>query len=139
LHVRDAFEDAFAMLAGFKGAAVFHCFSGDVTEAEKICEMNQYISMTGTLTFGHRKNKNQKAARVLEAIPLEKLMLETDCPWMAPEPQRGKRNEPSFVPYIAQVAAELKQISLVDFACQTTKNAEKFFSLEDTWKLPASS
>ena len=105
--------------------AVFHCFAGD-DELIKFSEQNGFlISFTGNITF----NRAQKVKENAKKVPLEMLMLETDCPYLSPEPFRGKRNEPSYVPYIAKAIAELKGVSVEELAQVTTRNAKRFFKL----------
>jgi len=128
IHTRDANDEILSILReknkiGWRG--VFHCFSGDIYMADKVLDMGFYISFTGTVTF-----KNSNAVAVAKHIPVERLMVETDCPFMAPVPHRGKRNEPAFVQYIAQRIAELKGISFAEMANTTTKNAMELFGLD---------
>ena len=104
---------------------VFHCFSGDLRFAEQIVEAGFVISVPGIVTF----DKAFELQEVVAGIPLEKIMLETDCPYLAPIPHRGKRNEPSFVPYIAQKIADIKGLSFSDVARITSLNAKRFFDL----------
>lgn len=127
IHTRDADEAILTILrersrAGWRG--VFHCFSGDARMTEKVLEMGFYISFTGNLTF-----KNSTSAMVMHAVPLERLMVETDCPFMAPVPHRGKRNEPAYVQLVAQKVAEVKACSVAVVAERTTANAAALFGL----------
>jgi TatD DNase family protein len=128
LHTRDAEDDLLSILSskaktGWQG--VVHCFSGDQKSAEKLMEMGFHISFTGTVTF-----KKSTSAGLVAHIPLERLLLETDCPFMTPEPHRGKRNEPAFVNHILQKIAELQSIPAQRVAQITTKNAEKLFGIQ---------
>lgn len=127
---RDAFQDAFSILADFEVCGVFHCFSGGLTELEWILERGFRVSLTGVLTFGHRRGKNQGMRELLQQIPANRLMLETDCPWMSPEPFRGKRNEPSRVKEIAETAAEIRGVELSVLAAETSRTAAVFFGWE---------
>ncbi len=127
IHTRDADESILAILrersrAGWRG--VFHCFSGDARMAEKVLEMGFHISFTGNITF-----KNSSSAEVMRTVPLERLMVETDCPFMAPAPHRGKRNEPAYVQLVAQKIAEVKGVSFAAVAERTTANAVALFQL----------
>jgi len=127
VHTREAWGDVMAILEdewspGMRG--VMHCFSGDATRAAELIEMGFYISFTGVVTF-----KNSTAADVLADVPIERLLLETDCPYMAPVPHRGKRNEPAYVRFIAQKAAQVKNISVETVAEVTTENAAALFDL----------
>jgi len=110
--------------AGWRG--VFHCFSGDARMAEKVLELGFHISFTGNITF-----KNSTSAAVMREVPLERLMVETDCPFMAPVPHRGRRNEPAYVQLVAQKVAEVKGISFQAVAERTTANARELFQLPD--------
>lgn len=128
IHTRDAEDEILSILRekgkqGWRG--VFHCFPGDVRMAEQVLDMGFYISFTGNITF-----KNTKSAAVAKHIPVERLMVETDCPFMAPVPHRGRRNEPAFVQHVAQKIAEVKGISFEEVARATTKNAMDLFGLE---------
>lgn len=127
IHTRDADEVILAILrersrAGWRG--VFHCFSGDIRMAEKVLEMGFHLSFTGNITF-----KNSTSAAVMREVPLERLMVETDCPFMAPVPHRGKRNEPAYVQLVAQKIAEVKGCSFAAVAEATTANAMALFGL----------
>jgi TatD DNase family protein len=127
IHTREADEAILALLrersrAGWRG--VFHCFSGDAKMAEKVMEMGFHISFTGNITF-----KNSTSLGVMRDVPLDRLMVETDCPFMAPVPHRGKRNEPAYVQLVAQKIAEVKGCALAVVAEQTTANAAELFQL----------
>ncbi len=127
IHTRDADAAVLGILrersrAGWNG--VFHCFSGDARMAEKVLEMGFHISFTGNITF-----KNSTSAAVMAKVPLERLMVETDCPFMAPVPHRGKRNEPAYVQLVAQKIAEVKGCAFHTVAAQTTGNAINLFKL----------
>ncbi|MBN2001272.1 TatD family hydrolase [candidate division KSB1 bacterium] len=127
IHSRAADDELMSILkskakTGWKG--VVHCFSGDEKTADTLLDFGFFISFTGSITF-----KNFRSAHVVKHIPLERLLVETDCPFMAPEPHRGKRNEPAFVHYIAQKIAELKNVTIADVAKKTSKNAKKLFNL----------
>ena len=102
-----------------------HCFSGSVEVARECMEMNFYISLGGPVTFKNAKKPKEVAIEV----PLDKLLIETDCPYLAPHPYRGKRNEPAYVKLVAQQIAELKGISLEEVAKATTENAKKLFDI----------
>ncbi len=129
IHTRDADAAILSILrersrAGWRG--VFHCFSGDALMAEKVLEMGFHISFTGNITF-----KNSTSVAVMREVPLERLMVETDCPFMAPVPHRGKRNEPAYVQLVAQKIAEVKGCSFTAVAEQTTANARELFGLPE--------
>lgn len=128
IHNRDATEDVLRILKEEDAkttGGVMHCFSGSVETARESIEMNFMISLGGPVTFKNAK----KPKEVAELIALEHLMIETDAPYLAPHPYRGKRNEPSYVPLVAEEIARLKEISVEEVAKVTTQNAEKFFKL----------
>ncbi|MBC8174903.1 MAG: TatD family hydrolase [Candidatus Marinimicrobia bacterium] len=103
---------------------VVHCFSSDVEMAKKVLELGFKISFTGSITFG-----NKAVMSVIKIVPLEDIMLETDCPFLAPVPKRGKLNEPANLPHIAARIAEIKSESVEKVAAITTENATNFFNL----------
>lgn len=131
IHARDAESAALDILekenAGDLGF-VMHCFCGTTEEALRAVAIGGNVSFTGNLTF----KKNDALRRAMRALPLERLFLETDCPYMAPVPLRGKRCEPHYVQYIAQTIADVRGLTLADVAHQTTKNAIDFFRLPIT-------
>ncbi|GBD94144.1 putative deoxyribonuclease YcfH [bacterium BMS3Abin05] len=125
VHNRGADSDVMAVLSDprFKSVTgVFHCFSSDLSYARNVLQRGYLISFTGIVTF-----KNSESAAILRELPEEKLMLETDAPLLAPEPHRGKRNEPAFIKFVAEKFAEVKQISLDEIAKITTQNALRLF------------
>lgn len=137
IHCREAFDDLIRMLAEekAKGAeirGVIHCFTGSWELAQKLLDLGLYLSFTGIVTFKPRASDDpeQHIHRVIERMPLDRMMIETDAPWLAPEPYRGKRNEPSYVIHVAEQIAKLRNTS-VDEICQaTTQNAIRFFRLD---------
>ena len=132
-HVRDAWDDFFSIIGNWKleigncPAGVIHCFTGDEKIAEKLIKMGFYIGFTGFITFNQDKFEHIRRSAV--GVPLERILIETDAPFLAPEPHRGKVNEPAYVLEIAQKLAELKAISAEEVAETTTKNAEKLFGI----------
>lgn len=131
IHVRDAYARAIEIL-GREGVpargAVIHCFSGSVEDAEAFLEMGLIISFTGTVTYEGRRNKDW-SEEVISAVPLERTMVETDCPYLSPHPLRGQRNEPANVHLVAERIARVKGLSDRDVARVTTRNAVEFFRL----------
>jgi len=127
IHDRDAHKDTLKILqqAGpFPNRGVMHCFSGDMHLANKVMELGFLISIPGVVTF-----KNGKELQVVaKQIPLEYLIIESDGPFLAPMPWRGKRNEPSYIPYTADKIAKLKEISIEEVAEQTSQNVMKLFN-----------
>lgn len=129
IHCRDAAAETIETLRSHKAdevGGVFHCYAEDAEFAKQLRELNFLVSFTGNLTFKKAEALRDAAAE----IPLEQIMLETDCPFMAPVPFRGKPSEPMHVYQIALRLAEIKGCSLEEVAAQTTKNAETFFGLE---------
>ncbi|MEH7125089.1 TatD family hydrolase [Bacillus sp. JJ1532] len=128
IHNRDATADIVSILkeegAGEVGG-IMHCFSGSPETAKECVEMNFYISLGGPVTFKNAK----KPKEVAEVIPMDKLLIETDCPYLAPHPYRGKRNEPSYVKLVAEQIAEIKNVSVEEVARITTENAKKIFGI----------
>jgi len=129
IHDRDAHGDLLDILKreGIgEAGGVMHCFSGSWEMARECMKMGLYISLAGPVTF---KNARQ-AKEVAVHIPLDRLLLETDCPYLAPEPRRGKRNEPSYVKYVAECVAELKGMAREELTAVTSANAKKLFNLQ---------
>lgn len=127
IHTREADEDIMDVIQSrckHNWSGVFHCFSGDAAMAQKAIDLGFHISFTGNITF-----KRSRSITVAAALPLSRLMIETDCPFMAPVPKRGRRNEPAFVHYIAAKLAEAQDISLNKVAQVTTENAVSLFQL----------
>jgi len=125
IHTRNSIEVALDVLEsrndqGLTG--VFHCFSGDVTQAERAVKLGFYLGIGGVITY-----KKSGLTDVVSAMPLESFLLETDAPFLPPVPHRGKRNEPSYIPLIAQKISEIKGLTLEEVAEVTTRNAGKLF------------
>jgi len=127
LHTREAFSEVYDIIEQEQDGSltgVFHCFSGTPAEAEKVIKLGFYLGIGGVVTF-----KNGGLDKVIPDIPLDNILLETDCPYLAPVPYRGKRNEPAYIPLIAQRLAELKNEKLTLVAQKTTANTQKLFNL----------
>jgi len=128
VHTRNAWPDMIDVFNQEKYQnklrGVVHCFSGDVSVARLMLDLGFFISFTGVITF-----KNSGAVDVLKKIPLERLLLETDCPFMAPVPFRGKRCEPMHVTLIGEKIAEIHNVSIEKVAAQTTKNIHTLFGI----------
>ncbi|MBY6054420.1 TatD family hydrolase [Cytobacillus firmus] len=128
IHNRDATADIVEILkeegSGEVGG-IMHCFSGSPEIAQECVDMNFYISLGGPVTFKNAK----KPKEVADVIPLDKLLIETDCPYLTPHPHRGKRNEPSYVKLVAEQIAEIKGLSTEEVAQATTENAKKLFGI----------
>lgn len=129
IHQRAAFEETFEMLRPFadRVRGVFHCFADDADRMRRVVKLGSLVSFTGILTFKNGQNIRD----ALAATPLDKFMLETDCPYLAPMPYRGKRCEPAYVKEIAEVAARVKGISLDELSAATCATAREFFKRLD--------
>ncbi len=125
----DCFEDTMAILAPFAGKlrTVFHCFVGAPEQMRRVLEIGGLVSFTGIVTF---KNANE-VRETLAATPLDKLMLETDCPYLAPTPHRGKRAEPAHVKEIAETVASVKGCTMEELSAATCETAKGFFRRMD--------
>ena len=125
VHSRDASEDTLNILKKHRPAGVVHCFSGSAETAKEIIKLGMYIGFTGVITFKNAK----KAIKALAEVPLDRLLLETDCPYMAPVPFRGKRSDSSMIAYTAEKAAEIKGIGVQEILDITCENALRFYSI----------
>ncbi len=128
IHDRDAHEDIMSLLkevGPFENGGVMHCFSGNYSLAREVIDFGFHISIPGIVTFKNAKDLQEVAAK----IPLDSMLLETDGPFLAPTPYRGKRNEPSYIPLIAHQIAELRGCELETVAAATSKNANDLFNL----------
>ena len=126
IHEREAHEDGLRIISGFPDVTgVFHCFSGSYELAKELIKRGWYIGFTGVVTFKNAR----KAVEVAEKIPLDRILIETDCPYMAPEPFRGRRSDPSLVPFVAKKIAEIRGISAEEAAAATAENARRLFRL----------
>lgn len=140
LHCRKAYNDLISILETFNSGCamcpmscpgagggqlegVLHCFMGRISQAEKFLEMGFYLGFNGLITYARDYDK------VIAKTPLEKILIETDCPYLTPEPHRGKRNEPIYVKLVAEQIAKIKGISFEKVVKQTTKNAKQLFRL----------
>ena len=127
VHDREAHADSLAIVKEFPDVrGVFHCYSGSVELAKELVKLGWMISFTGVLTYKNAR----KAVEVAEAIPIEHLMIETDSPYMAPVPHRGKRNDSGYVLHICEKLAEIKGISTEECARITLENGKRFFRIK---------
>lgn len=128
IHCREAVNEVYTILKAAnlqrENPGVMHCYSGDLTMAEKFAEMGYFLGIGGPVTYKNAKNIKE----VVKHIPLEKLLIETDAPYLAPEPNRGKRNDSSNLQYIANAIGELKNISAEDVAKTTMENGLRLFA-----------
>lgn len=126
IHNRDAHKDCMDILKAektYEMTGVFHCYSGSAEMAREIIKLGFYISFTGVITFKNAR----KTLEVLKAVPVDRLLVETDCPYMAPEPMRGKRNNPGYVKYTAVKMAETLEIDYTELCRILWKNTHRLF------------
>src|SRR5690242_16710346 len=125
IHQRDAWEDTLKIIQPYTGKlrGVFHCFGGSLDQANEVLELDHLVSFTGIITFKNGASVREVAAQ----IPLWKFMVETDCPYLAPVPFRGKRSEPAYTRIVAEAIAAARRVPLEEIAEATTETAEKFF------------
>jgi len=126
IHSREATEDSLEIFRKYRPKAVIHCFSGSAETAKEYIKMGAYIGFTGVLTFKNAR----KALEALAVVPDNRLLLETDCPYMAPVPFRGKRCDSSMIPYMAEKAAEIKGVSAQEILNMTCRNAMELFNIK---------
>ena len=130
IHDRDAHEDVLKILREENAAVVggvIHCFSGDLEYAKQVMDLGFYISFPGTITF---KKNITEAKKIISEIPMDKILIETDAPFLTPAPHRGKRNEPAYVKYVAEMLAKFKGLTFEKTAKFTTENCIKIFNLK---------
>ncbi|MBQ8961711.1 MAG: TatD family hydrolase [Ruminococcus sp.] len=125
IHSRDASEDTLSILREHRPRGVVHCFGGSAETAAEVLKLGMYIGFTGVITFKNAK----KPLRALEAVPLERLVIETDCPYMAPVPFRGKRCDSSMLVSTAEKAAEIKGVSTQELIDQTCRNGMALYGI----------
>ncbi len=126
IHSRDSINETYEILSKYKVRGVIHCFSGSLEMAKKFIGLGFLLGIGGVVTF-----KNSKLFEVIEKLELTNIVLETDSPYLTPEPNRGKINESSNIPYIAQKIAEIKNVSLEEVRDITTRNAALLFDLDN--------
>lgn len=133
VHSREAEEDTIKILEeeGSSLAGVVHCYSSSAEMAKRLIEFGFHLGFTGLITF----RKLSWLREIVRQTPPEKILLETDCPYMAPEPKRGQRNEPSYLKYTAEVAAECLNLTAPEVAELTTANGQRLFKLENYTRL----
>ena len=126
VHEREAHDDGMRIVKEFpKVKGVFHCYSGSAEMARQLVNMGWYIGFTGVLTFKNAR----KAVETAASIPLDRIVIETDCPFMAPEPFRGKRNDPGYLYRMAERLAEIRGITPEEAAAATTENAKRLYRI----------
>ncbi len=126
VHEREAHEDGMAVVKEFpKVTGVFHCYSGSAEMARQLVDLGWYIGFTGVLTFKNAR----KAIETAASIPLERIVLETDCPYMAPEPFRGKRNDPGYLYRMAEMLAQIRGLSVEEIHHITMENGKNLYKI----------
>lgn len=126
IHEREAHEDGLAIIRQFpEVTGVFHCYSGSAELAKILVDLGYYIGFTGVLTFKNAR----KAVETAASVPIERIVLETDCPYMSPEPFRGKRNDPSRLIYMADRLAQIRQIDPEEIRRITTENGKRLYRI----------
>lgn len=126
IHDREAHGDTMEILQKYKPKGVLHCYSGSAEMAKEILKLGMYIGFGGALTFKNAR----KAVEVAEIVPLDRILLETDCPYMAPVPMRGKRNNSSYIGFVAEKMAEIKGLSARQILDTATENGKRLFGIE---------
>ena len=129
VHARDAHGDCMDMVRKWAGrvTGVFHCFSGSAEMAAELTKLGWYVSFTGVVTFKNAR----RALEAVAAVPMDRIMIETDAPYMAPVPYRGRRNHSGYVPLVAEKIAEVKGMTLEEVAKITTENGKRFFRMSE--------
>ena len=126
VHEREAHEDGMAVVREFSDVTgVFHCYSGSAEMARQLVDLGWYIGFTGVLTFKNAR----KAVEVAASIPLDRIVIETDCPYMAPEPFRGKRNDPGKIYRMAEKLAQIRELSVEEIQAITLENGKKLYGI----------
>lgn len=126
IHCREAYDELYELLKeNYSGPGEIHCFTGTWEQARKFVDLGFYIALNGIITF----DKTGRSEKVVKNLPLESTILETDAPYLTPLPHRGKRNEPSYVKFVAEKIAEMKGVSFDEVAEVTTNNARKLYNI----------
>ena len=132
IHTREAFEETYQIVREYAGSlkgGVFHCFPGDYNEAKRVFDLGFIISMGGVITY-----KNSRMSRLAGKIPLNKVILETDAPFLTPVPHRGKVNQPGYVSFVYRKLSEIRQEPLKNIEKTVDRTCRKFFGLEETFE-----
>ena len=125
VHDREAHGDTLDILKQTKPKGVLHCFSGSKEMAKEVIKLGMYIGLNGVATFKNAR----KSLEVVKEIPLERLVLETDCPYLCPEPYRGRRNDSSYIPYISERIGEVLGLPAQEILDITSENAKRLYEL----------
>lgn len=124
IHSRDAFQDTYDILKKHKCRGVIHCFSGNIENAKMYLSLGFYLGIGGVLTF-----KNSKLKEVIKEIDINRIVVETDCPYLTPEPIRGIPNEPKYIPYIVEAIAKIKEIKIEEVEEILEKNTKRIYKI----------
>ena len=130
VHSREAAQDTYDLIVeehAYKNSGIIHCFGYPVEMAERFVKLGMYVGVGGVVTFKNAR----KLKEVVERIPIERIVLETDCPYMAPVPKRGTRNDPRNLPYVVEEIAALRQMDPVEVIRITTENAKRVYRIEE--------
>lgn len=125
IHTRDAMADTLEIVKKFQQEGVFHCYSGSLEIAKELVKIGYYISFSGTVTYKNAKNLKE----VAKWIPADRYLIETDCPYLSPEPVRGTRNDSRNLTYTAQHIAELRNVPVEQVISETTENTKRLFGI----------
>jgi len=126
IHERESLSDTLELVREYRDlVGVFHCFSGSWETAKVVLDLGWYLSFTGVITFKNAR----RALEVLEKMPADRIMLETDCPYLAPDPMRGRRNSSLYLPYIAEKVAQVRGLAVDEVAALTMENGKRFFGV----------
>ncbi len=128
IHSRDAHDDVFAMLSDWEGPGVLHTYAAGPEYLDRVLDMNLSIGISGPVTFSSAESLRESVKRA----PLDRLLIETDCPYLTPNPHRGKRNEPAYVKHVAETIAQVREESLGTIAAVTSQNARRLFELPES-------
>lgn len=125
IHSRDAHDDVLRILKDWRGTGVLHTYAAGPTRLDEVIDMGFYVGISGPVTYASATDLR----KVARAVPIDRLLIETDCPYLTPEPHRGKRNEPAFVRLVAAAVAQARGVSLDRIASATSENARRLFGL----------
>ena len=130
VHSREAAQDTYDLIVeehGYENSGIIHCFGYPVEMAERFVKLGLYVGVGGVVTFKNAR----KLKEVVERIPIERIVLETDCPYMAPVPKRGTRNDPRNLPYVVEEIAALRQMDPAEVIRITTENAKRVYRISE--------
>jgi TatD DNase family protein len=125
IHSRDAHDEVLSTLQDWQGTGVLHTYAGGPEHLDDVIGMGFFIGISGPVTF----SKAKRLREVAQVVPLDRLLVETDCPYLTPTPYRGKRNEPAYVKFVAEAVAQVRDVSPQQVASMTTENARRLFGL----------